>query len=92
MRELVRLVRQVPPMLGERAKEIMECERDQGRMIRRSIVAGADLPAGHTLRMADLTWTRPAGGLEPGKEASLIGRRLRHPVRFGDRLNGGDLE
>src|SRR5262249_54149501 len=53
---------------------------------RRSIVAARDLSAGHVLAWADLTWLRPAGGLPPGREASLIGRRLRCAVAAGGRL------
>jgi len=53
---------------------------------RRSIVAVRDLPAGHAISAADLTWLRPSGGLPPGQETVLIGRTLRRAVGAGQQL------
>jgi N,N'-diacetyllegionaminate synthase len=91
LRELARQVRQATLMLGDGRKTLRPCEEEGAEAIRRSIVAGLDLPEGHSLLLSDLTWTRPAGGLEPGEEGQLVGRKLRHPVRSGDRLTMDDV-
>jgi N,N'-diacetyllegionaminate synthase len=91
LQELVRQVRQATLMLGGKGKALLPCEAESAAAIRRSIVAASDLPAGHSLLPSDLAWTRPAGGLDPGEEHRLTGKRLRHPVRFGDRLTEEDV-
>ena len=92
MRELVRQVRVSSSMLGERNKVIQPCEEAVASAIRRSIVAGADLPAGHRITWSDLTWIRPASGLAPGEEQILVNRVLKRNVRFGEQLRASDVE
>lgn len=92
MKELVERVEVARSMLGSRTKAIQPAEKSNVPLLRRSIVAGRDLEAGHELAESDLTWLRPGGGLPPGEEERLIGRRLRHPVNFGERLSEEDVE
>jgi N,N'-diacetyllegionaminate synthase len=91
MRELVGRIREATLMLGQGRKALLPCEEEGAGAIRRSIVAASDLPSGHPLLLSDMAWTRPAGGLDPGEEGRLVGRRLRHPVRAGDRLTEEDV-
>lgn len=92
MRDLVHRLRQASSMLGTLDKVIQPCEKPLVAVIRRSIVAGADLPAGHRVRPSDLSWIRPAGGLEPGQEHVFIGKSLKRAVRFGERLGPADVQ
>ena len=92
MEELTRRIKAASNILGERKKAIQPCEESMITAIRRSIVAGADLNAGSYIDQSDLTWVRPAGGLPPGDEGLLIGRRLKRDVRFGEMLTAGDVE
>ena len=89
--ELVERIRSTETLLGSGEKEIQPSEAASLDAIRRSIVASRDLPAGHVLALADLTWIRPAGGLDPGNEDQLIGKTLNRPVAFGERLLPNDL-
>lgn len=91
MRELVRRVRTAWQMRGTGAKAPQPCELEQERGMRRSIVAAGDLPEGHVLSADDLMWVRPGGGLAPGEESSLLGRRLTRGVHCGERLLPGDV-
>jgi sialic acid synthase SpsE len=59
---------------------------------RRSIAAIQDLPAGHVLALEDLMWIRPAGGVKPGQETMLVGRRLRRAVLAADRILPDDVQ
>jgi sialic acid synthase SpsE len=92
MRTLVQAVAQASLMLGKSEKKIQPCEEPSRAAIRRSIVAGADLPAGHRVVSSDLTCIRPGGGLAPGNEDQLIGKVLKRAVRFGDQLRTSDVE
>jgi N,N'-diacetyllegionaminate synthase len=83
-RQLVQGVQEVAASLGTGDKEVRACEVEMVPAIRRSIVAAADLPAGHRLTAADLMWLRPAGGIAPGREHEVIGRALTRAVGRGD--------
>ena len=91
MRDLVHRVRAAEAMLGTRAKQVQPAEREVASAVRRSIVAGDDLLMDHLLALSDLTWVRPAGGLAPGSEHLLVGKRLKRAVRFGERLSETDV-
>lgn len=92
MRELVQRVRNASLMLGESGKTIQSCEKPSINAIRRGIMAGADLPAGHRIDFSDLTWIRPRGNLAPGDEQVLIGKELKRSVLFGEELSATDVE
>lgn len=92
MRRLVDGVRKMEKLLGRAEKTVQPSEAGNRQVARRSIVAAAELAAGHRLTSADLTWIRPAVGLAPGEEAQLIGRTLKRPVNFGEPLLPRDVE
>jgi len=83
MRELVNRIRTVETMLGSEEKLLQPCEVEALPLLRRSIVAAKDLPAGKTIQNEDIIWTRPGGGLEPGNESVIMGRVLKKAVRIG---------
>jgi sialic acid synthase SpsE len=92
MRFIVDAVRKIETLLGRPEKRLQPCEEGLVKVVRRSIVAGAELPAGHRVRLQDLMWVRPAGGLPPGSEGELVGKSLRRAVRFGELLKAEDVE
>ena len=92
MAELVRRVRLLEQMLGQRKKIVQPSESANIASLRRSIVAGRSLHEGHRLTLDDLTWIRPAGGLPPGAEDQLSGRILKRDVDFGEILMPSDVD
>ncbi len=90
--ELVRRVRLAETLLGTATKEVQPSERPGVVALRRSICALRDLPVGHVVTAEDLTWVRPGGGLRPGEEDVLLGRRLRRAVSAGEQLGVADTE
>ncbi len=92
LRKLVSRIRTASAMLGSEEKTVQPSERDALPALRRSIVAAADLQAGHVVTDEDLTWVRPGGGLAPGQEERLLGRRLVRAVRQGEQLGSSDVE
>jgi sialic acid synthase SpsE len=92
MLEIVERVRRIEVLLGKREKAVQTCEVPIAAVARRSIAAGADLPEGHMLALGDLTWLRPSGGLRPGQEQELVGKRLKRRIEFGETIALADLE
>jgi N,N'-diacetyllegionaminate synthase len=92
MRFLVSAIRDVPQMLGSGLKQPQPCEMAGEMMTRRSIVAAADLPAGHTLSLDDITWVRPRAGLLPGQEHLILGHRLTRSLSLGDPIVADSVE
>lgn len=86
MRKLVDGVRRAEVMLGAGGTTVQPSERENAPAMRRSIVAAANLAAGHVIGASDLMWIRPGGGLEPGREDELVGRTLVRDVRFGEQF------
>lgn len=91
-RDLVAALRQVSAAMGSAEKSVRPCEAEMRPAIRRSIVAAADLAAGHVLTRADLGWMRPAGGLAPGREDEVVGRRLSKALAQGEAIVQAGLE
>ncbi len=84
MKRLVDEIRAARELMGSGAIELSSCEADMASAIRRSIVAAHDLKAGVTITEKDLNWTRPAGGMAPGEERYIIGKRLKSALLQGD--------
>lgn len=89
---LIQKIAQTRQLLGVPGKSVQQSEAAALTSIRRSIVAAADLAAGHRLTWKDLTWMRPAVGASPGSEDQLLGRVLKHAVPFGEPILVSDLE
>ncbi len=89
---LVDGVARVARMLGAPGKTIQPCEAESKTLIRRSIVAAAELPKGHRLIRDNLTWIRPGGGCPPGTEDQLLGKTLNRSIGFGEPINLSDLD
>jgi N,N'-diacetyllegionaminate synthase len=92
MRELIQKVHLVSTMIGNGDKKIQTCEAEMMPAIRRSIVAGSDLSAGHIITLGDLTWIRPANGIPPGEEYKLLGKKLKTNKKFGNNIFEDDVE
>ena len=92
LRELVRRIRQAETMLGHGQKVILPAEKDLNIAARRSVAARHDLSEGGVLTWDDLDWLRPGGGIAPGREHELIGRRLKNSVQRGDMILDEHLE
>jgi sialic acid synthase SpsE len=91
LRALVERVRFVEAVRGRPGKLVHPEELALAEAVGRSIVAGHDLAAGTVLAREDLAWTRPAGGLAPGQEDLVVGRRLVSARALGERIGVEDV-
>ncbi len=92
MRELVQKVNLISIMSGKKEKKIQPCEMDINKAIRRSIVASRDLPKGSIINWSDITWIRPAGGIPPGEEKLILGKKLKKRKQFGEMIFEDEVE
>jgi len=86
MKQLIQSVREVEKMLGSGDKVPQLPEKDSATQVRRSIVAKHPLSEGHIFQWDDITWIRPGGGLDPGEEQKIIGKRLNQDVQKGGKI------
>lgn len=86
LKELVNRIRDANLMLGSGEKTPQPCESQSSEAMRRSIVTIRSLEAGHVVALDDLTWVRPGGGLAPGNEDLVTGRKLLKSVSAGTQL------
>ena len=84
MKALVERVRMASQYLGSVSKKVRRDERKSLQSIRRSIVAKHNLSAGTKISMVDLDWVRPGGGLRPGDEALVLGKKINCELEAGD--------
>lgn len=91
LRELVERVGKSLKLLGSPKKTVQKSERLVMARVRRSIVAKRDLAENTVLTWDDLSWVRPGGGLAPGSEEMILGKRLRNTVRVGEFITLGDI-
>jgi N,N'-diacetyllegionaminate synthase len=91
LKELVRRIKAAEAMLGSGEFGMEDCEKPAAEAMRRSIAAGRALESGHELSMDDITWIRPGGGVDPGDEDKLLGRKLIRSLDQGELIHLEDL-
>lgn len=83
--------RRIPTALGSRRRIVSDNERNQGRVMRRSIVAARDLPVGHVLTLEDMDFRRPGTGIAPNDAGRLVGRELLRAYTADQLLSEDDI-
>jgi len=90
--QLVERVRNVLRLLGQGEKSVQKAEKSVMEKIRRSIVAGKNLDENTVLTLDDISWVRPGGGLAPGNEEMVLGKRLKEKVAVGELITLDNLK
>jgi N-acetylneuraminate synthase/N,N'-diacetyllegionaminate synthase len=89
---LVQGVRKVEKAIGAPGKHRLAEEEATAKLVRKSLAAATDLPAGTILTEAHITAIRPGTGLDPAQAASIAGRKLKQPVKAGHLFAWSDFE
>jgi N,N'-diacetyllegionaminate synthase len=92
MRQLVATVRRAEVFLGQKQRSLGPSEEKMLSLMRRSIGAAVDIPAGVPVRREWLTYLRPAWGLPVDEFDTVVGRFLRRAVPAGDLIRAEDFE
>jgi sialic acid synthase SpsE len=80
---LVRGIRTVEAAMGDGVKRPTEAERETARLVRKSLAAAVDIPAGSVITGDMLTTMRPGTGLPPAMLPAVAGRVARCVVPAG---------
>ncbi len=78
--KMVHAVRDVELELGTGEKRPQDCELDNRRVARKSVIAALDIPAGMHLTLEMLAIKRPGTGIEPKHLESLAGKQTRSAI------------
>lgn len=91
-RKMIESCRNVAVALGSKQRSISEKEKEMLLKMRRSVVAGHDLPAGKTLELSDFDYKRPGDGIAPPDADFLVGRKLNRDIKAGCMIRREDIE
>ncbi|ADA66516.1 N-acylneuraminate-9-phosphate synthase [Thermotoga petrophila RKU-10] len=78
--------------IGDGWKVIKEDEKDVSKMTRRSIVAKRDIAEGEIISLENITFKRPALGIEAKHFYHLFGKKTRRSLKRDSYLNWSDVE
>jgi N-acetylneuraminate synthase len=91
LQQFRREIQRIEPLLGSNHKAPLPSEDIARLNARRSIVVARDLPAGHRIAEADITYKRPGSGVSPLHWDEVIGRRTARALASDDVLQWSDL-
>jgi N-acetylneuraminate synthase/N,N'-diacetyllegionaminate synthase len=91
LKALVRGIRIVESASGDGVKRPAQSERDNRELVRRSLAAGCDIPAGTILTSELLESLRPASGISPTLRQQVVGRKTRRSLAVGQLIEWEDL-
>lgn len=87
-RAMVLGIRDTERSLGTGEKRPVPREIEVAQVVRRSVVAAVEIPAGARLDEAMLALRRPGTGLPPKAWETLLGRRAKRTIRAGEPITG----
>ncbi|MBI4500133.1 MAG: N-acetylneuraminate synthase family protein [Gemmatimonadetes bacterium] len=91
-KKMVRDLRRIREALGDGVKRVYPSEEGALVKMGKTLVAGCDLPAGHTLGLSDIAIKSPGGGLPPTEIDRILGRRLRTALRADEQIQLAHLD
>jgi len=83
---LVRRVKETLVMLGDGERSFIASEKEITAKVRRSLVACRDLKVDSRITIDDIIWVRPGGGIKPGDENKIIGKKLVKSIKRGEKI------
>jgi len=92
LKRLVRDIRNAELALGRNEKSLGSMEMLNRQVLRKSLVAAADIAAGTVVAGDMVTVSGPGKGLSPQRLDELVGVRLEREIRAGEYFTDGDLK
>jgi len=91
MHKMVRDLQRLRAALGSPDKACLDIEKPAITKMGKSLFAGRELPAGHTLTRADIAIKSPGGGIPPSEFEVLVGKTLKIPVAADHTFSPNDF-
>ncbi len=91
LKALVKGVRTVEAALGTGLKIPADSEKGTASVARKSLVASRDIPNGAVLTPVLVAIRRPGTGMPPAALPTILGRRVRRPLKAGHLISWKDL-
>lgn len=92
LKQLVSQIRNVEAAMGDGTKRPAPCEVPNIPVVRRSIFAAQDIPAGTAIREEMLECKRPGTGISPVHFDEVVGRKTRRSFAAGEMLNWDGMD
>lgn len=80
------LVRETEQILGDGTKRCMESEKPVRELVRKSLVAAVEIPAGSKIELHHILCKRPGTGMQPLEADSLVGKTTTKNIQAGTQL------
>jgi N-acetylneuraminate synthase/sialic acid synthase len=89
--KFVRNIHRIKKMLGSSRKQLLESEKKPLFKMKKSIVANNNLIKDQLIKLSDLNFKSPGGGLEPYEAEKLLGKKLKKDISEDDYILFEDL-
>jgi N,N'-diacetyllegionaminate synthase len=90
-KRMVDAIRNVEKAIGDGHKRPAACELANIEIVRKSVVAARDIPAGKTIARDDVLIKRPGTGIPPAELDSVVGRVARQNIAVDSVIRWQDL-
>ena len=84
LRKLVRNLHRIPLILGSKVKRLLNIEKKPLYKMSKSIVSAKNLKKGHKIKLEDLAFKSPGGGLSPDNYKFFINKKLNKDLNKDD--------
>ncbi|MBI1894809.1 MAG: N-acetylneuraminate synthase family protein [Candidatus Rokubacteria bacterium] len=91
LKRLVEGIRQIEAALGKKGKEIAPAEKDSLYLMRRGLVAAADLERGSVLTEENVKLLLPCEGIQGEKYFTVLGRLVKRTIKEGEPVRFDDI-
>lgn len=91
-KEMIQLCNKAYGTMGNASREVSQEEIEQAKKMRRSIVAGRDIPEGTVIKEEMLEAKRPYIGISPDKMNILVGKKAKRDIEMDEIIFLTDVE
>lgn len=86
LRKMIRNLNRIPLMLGDGRKKIYESEKNALKKMSKSIVASKNLSKNHKIKLSDIAFKSPGGGLEPYNYDKILNKKTKKNIKKDELL------
>lgn len=91
LEKMIEGIRNLQKALGEKRKTVVECERPNQIVARKSIVASRVIQKGELFTVENLTTKRPGNGISPWKWYELLGKTSRRYYGYDELIEENEV-